>query len=115
MFKTLNKKDCPLEKLPLRPIDNSRVIDGSKHAHKITSLEDEVVYIKREKGVEKQSRKKCIKCGLSLFYQFDKGSAKFLLHNSLTKESTSSNIYDQITLEPKKVFKNIKRFGIFLF
>ncbi|CAH4032801.1 unnamed protein product [Pieris brassicae] len=41
--------DCSLDRLPLRPTDGARVIDGSKHAHKITSDPDETIYLKREK------------------------------------------------------------------
>lgn len=104
--------DTPLEKLPFRPIDGARVIDNTKHVNKITSEDEETIYIKREKGIERQYRKKCIKCGLSLYYQFEQNmpnSPKFLISNSLSKESSSSNIYDQITLEPKRIIKNIKR------
>ena len=103
--------DTPLEKLPLRPTDGSRVIDMSKHAHKMTSQDDEIVYIKREKGVERQYRKKCVKCSLPLFYQFDQSSnsAKFLLAKALTKESVSANVYDTIITESKKLVRNIKR------
>jgi hypothetical protein len=51
--------DCPLENLPLRKRDGARVIDGSKHAHKITSDPDETVFLKRDEGIEKQHRLKC--------------------------------------------------------
>ena len=46
-----------------------------------------------------------------MFYQFQNGpnENKFLLHNALTKHSTSSNIYDHITLEPTRIIKNITR------
>ena len=36
--------------------DGARVIDGKKHAHKIKLEFDEVVYIKKFKGIEKQHR-----------------------------------------------------------
>ena len=104
--------DCPIEKLPLRPIDNARVIDGAQHAYKMSGKDEEIVYLKREKGVEKQYRKKCIKCGLSLYYQFESGSStvpKFLMSKCVTKESNNANIYDQIRMEPEKVIKNTKR------
>lgn len=109
--------DTLLEKLPLRSKDNARVIDPSKHAHKITSQDDEIVYIKREdengeKKVERQFRRKCVKCGLPLFYQFEGknvNSPKFVLSGALSKESSSSNIYDHIIMESKKVVRNIKR------
>jgi hypothetical protein len=96
----------------LRQTDNSRVIDSSRHAHKITSQDDEIVYIRREKGIEKQYRRKCVKCGLSIFYQHENNSPdapKFLIANSLSKKSTSKDIYDHITLEPTKIVRNIKR------
>lgn len=89
------------------------MIDTQKHAQKITCKdENEVVFIQREKGVEKQYRKKCIKCDLSIFYQFEQNlqiAPKFLIAGSVTKESTSSSIYGQLSAEPKKVIKNIKR------
>lgn len=53
--------DCALEKLPLRKRDGARVIDGSKHANKMTYDQDETVYLKRQEGVEKQHRLKCKK------------------------------------------------------
>ena len=45
-----------LERLPLRKKDGARVIDGAKHAHKEKLDFDEVVYIKRAEGIEKQYR-----------------------------------------------------------
>ena len=103
--------DTSVEMLPLRPVDKARVIDNTRHAHKITAQDDETVYIRREKGIERQYRKKCIKCSLPIYYQFENinNVPKFIIANSLTKESTSSNIYDQITFEPSKVIKNIRR------
>jgi hypothetical protein len=103
--------DVPIEKLPIRPIDSARVVDSLKHAHRITCKNDEITYIRREKGIEKQYRKKCIKCGLTLFYQFEENSKNpviFIINGGLTKES-SNLIYEQMTNEPKKVIKNIKR------
>lgn len=56
LFLFTNISDAELERLPLRRTDGARVVDGNKHASKITSEPDETIYIKREKGVEKQFR-----------------------------------------------------------
>ena len=96
----------------MRPVDNARVIDASKHVQKVTSKDEEIVYIQRENGIERQYRKNCIKCGLNIYYQFESNSAnapKFIINNSLTKDSSSTSIYDQMSNEPKKVIRNIKR------
>lgn len=45
--KTIVLSDCPQEKLPLRPTDGSRVIDGAKHAYKLICDDGEVVYLRR--------------------------------------------------------------------
>lgn len=50
-----------MEKLPLRKRDGARVIDGSKHAHKMTFDTDEPVFIKRQDGIERQYRMRCKK------------------------------------------------------
>ena len=39
--------DSTLEKLPLRRTDHARVIDGSKHAHKLTCIDGDTVFLKR--------------------------------------------------------------------
>merc|ERR1711935_1047066 len=67
--------DRLIEKLPLRERDGARVIDGSKHTHKITPILDETVYINRlNKGIEKQFRYKCKHCNLQQFYRHDRNS-----------------------------------------
>lgn len=54
--------------MPLRKRDGARVIDGSKHAHKMTSERDEIVFLKRPEGIEKQYRQKCKK--YELFFNY---------------------------------------------
>ena len=39
--------DSTLEKLPLRKTDHARVIDGSKHAHKLNCIDGDTVFLKR--------------------------------------------------------------------
>lgn len=64
--------DTAISTLPLRETDGSRVIDFNKHTHRIkVADEEEVVYIRRTDGVEKQFRKKCKSCGVPLFYRHE--------------------------------------------
>ncbi|XP_065647455.1 STING ER exit protein isoform X2 [Hydra vulgaris] len=78
--------DCDLDKLPLRPLDDSRVVDGNHHAHKLRCEESEIVYVKREKGLEKQHRYKCKRCGLLLFYRHEKKTkVTFIVDGAIAK------------------------------
>ncbi|CAF0920792.1 unnamed protein product [Adineta ricciae] len=106
--------DCALEYLPLRKRDHARVIDSKQHAHKkYCKDEDTPAYIRRKDGgIETQYRKKCLKCGLSLYYQHTLNSPiTFIFDGALSTEANdASNIYNQVLgAEPKKVIKNIKR------
>merc|ERR1719167_1349957 len=110
----------------MRKRDNARLIDSKKHAHKLTcDKEQDPVYIKREDGVEKQYRKKCRKCGLSLFYQHkEKGNTvTFVFEGAAVKESEAIHgkvsMYNQVFEKPKeqqkimmkKSTKNMGKFG----
>ena len=64
--------NCPLDRLPLRPLDGARVVDAKYHAHKLRCDESDTVFLKREKGIERQFRYKCKRCGLFLFYRHEK-------------------------------------------
>lgn len=48
--------DCDIEALPLRQRDGARVIDAAQHGHKLTCESDETIYVRRDKGIEKQFR-----------------------------------------------------------
>lgn len=56
-----------MEKLPLRKRDGARVLDGSKHAHRMTYDVDETIHLKRPEGIERQYRQKCKKYGRILY------------------------------------------------
>ena len=99
----------------MRSTDGARVVDSSKNVNKFTCEDDEIVYIRRDNGIERQYRKKCVKCGLSLFYHHNDPRSKqtqtviFVLNGSVTKESKKSSAYSQISGDAKRVIKNIKR------
>ncbi|CAF4924558.1 STING ER exit protein [Pieris napi] len=110
--------DCSLDRLPLRPTDGARVIDGSKHAHKITSDPDETIYLKREKGIERQYRLKCKKCSIPIYYKHDQESnVVFILEGALVQTvGEVTDIYKQVALvQPKKIMvtKHTKNMGKF--
>lgn len=108
--------DCELYKLPMRRRDDARVIDGTKHAHKLTCEDDEMVYLRWADGIEKQYRKKCKSCGLLLAYQHQKDSgASFIVKGSLLKSSQSGIKTDVAQPTAKKVMlkKHMKNMGKF--
>jgi len=112
--------DCAIENLPLRKRDGARVIDGSKHAHKITSDPDETVFLKRDEGIEKQHRFKCKRCGLLLYYMHNVvGNVIFIVRGAVSKtgEGPMSNIYNQMSSDlerkPVMVTKHTKNMGKF--
>lgn len=57
---TIFISDCTLDQLPLREVDNARVIDANDHANKLTfNPAPKMIYICRKgKGIEKQYRYK---------------------------------------------------------
>jgi len=110
--------DRKVEALPLRTKDGARVIDGSKHAHKLKLLFDEIVYIKRPEGVEKQHRYKCNGCNLQIFYRHDPDKDITFIFKGAIKSSaggiSQKDIYSQVAQEaPKKrmVTKNFRTMG----
>ncbi|KAI5735813.1 UPF0428 protein CXorf56 homolog [Diaphorina citri] len=112
--------DCAVEKLPLRRRDGARVIDGPKHAHKLTCEPDEVFHLKRPEGIERQHRFKCKKCGLFLYYKHDPSSnIIFIVQGAVVKSSgemPKMDIYNQVAVaKPKKIMvtKHTKNMGKF--
>lgn len=107
--------DCSLEKLPKRPRDNARVIDSQKHAHKLTCDPDDIVYLRRPGGIEKQYRQKCKRCGLWLGYHHQgNSSVMFIVDGALKTDGVKTDVYSQIA-QPKKVTltKHTKNMGKF--
>lgn len=83
--------DTTIEKLPLRRVDEARVIDAKFHAYKLSSVEGTEVFLKREKGVERQFRQKCKHCGLWVFYSHVKKDSKvtFIVDGALVLQKDS--------------------------
>ncbi|XP_076044056.1 STING ER exit protein isoform X2 [Oratosquilla oratoria] len=92
--------DCPLEKLPLRKRDGARVIDGSRHAHRLMYDPDETIFLRRNEGIEKQHRMKCKKCNLLLFYQHSLGSNVTFIVKGAVVKSEGIKMTKQVT-EPQ--------------
>nr|XP_002127766.1 UPF0428 protein CXorf56 homolog [Ciona intestinalis] len=112
--------DCVLERLPLRRRDKARVIDKSKHAHRISNVEAaETVYIRWKEGIELQFRESCKRCSLPLYYRHKEAenNVRFIFKGALVAESESSfktNVYKQMD-KPKeiKLVKHTKNMGKF--
>lgn len=85
--------DCTLDELPFRQVDRSRILDGSKHAFKLSKEEksEHLVYLRRDNGIEKQYRKRCQNCGLFVFYRSDQPNkqAIFIIPGSLVSQTSS--------------------------
>ncbi|XP_047470079.1 STING ER exit protein-like isoform X2 [Penaeus chinensis] len=108
--------DCTMEKLPLRKRDGSRVIDGSRHAHRLVCDPDETVFIRRAEGIEKQFRKKCKKCGLVLFYHHNPGSSVIFVMKGSVVQSGGKSVAQQVTDKPKDkvmITRHTKNMGKF--
>ncbi|ESP04760.1 hypothetical protein LOTGIDRAFT_184723 [Lottia gigantea] len=109
--------DCPMEKLPLRKRDGARVIDGQKHANKLNCEPDNIIYLRRPEGIEKQYRQKCKRCGLFICYHHQGNSnIIFVVDGALKLESegVKKDIYTQLA-KPQKVTltKHTKNMGKF--
>lgn len=111
--------DCTMDRLPLRPRDKARVIDGHKHAHKLScDPDEEVIYLKRPGGIEKQHRLKCKKCGLLLAYRASNNKhVLFIVDGSLLEKTNDylSQMPSAPVSEPRKILvtKRTKDMGKF--
>ncbi|XP_033162440.1 UPF0428 protein CG16865 [Drosophila mauritiana] len=102
--------DCTLEQLPLREVDNARVINANDHANKLTySPTPRMVYIKRKSrgnGIEKQYRYKCRSCTLPLYYRHSPDShVTFVMSNALIRNKGESPLTQLLNSETKGSFK----------
>ncbi|KAH8393558.1 UPF0428 protein CG16865 [Drosophila serrata] len=82
--------DCTLDQLPLREVDNARVINANEHANKLTyNPTPKMLYIKRKSrgnAIEKQYRYKCRSCNLPLYYRHSPDSqVTFVMFNALIR------------------------------
>ncbi|KAG0730147.1 UPF0428 protein CXorf56 [Chionoecetes opilio] len=108
--------DCSLEKLPLRKRDGARVIDGSRHAHRLVCDPEETVHIKRTGGVEKQHRKKCKKCGLLLYYHHNLNASIVFVVKGSVVQSGGKSVAQQVEDKPKDrilITRHTKNMGKF--
>ncbi|KXJ11939.1 UPF0428 protein CXorf56 [Exaiptasia diaphana] len=108
--------DCTIDKLPLRKLDNARVIDASKHAFKLNSVDGDVVFLRRKGGVERQFRQKCKKCGLWLFYRPSKKdhNVTFLVDGATVQSEQKTPINQKAKTSNKVMMtKRTKEFGKF--
>jgi len=115
--------DTPMDRLPLRQKDMSRVIDSSRHVYKLSvdaDAPEDVVYLRRENGVERQYRRGCRKCGLRLVYQLERKSRVYFVMNgamvsntrdALTRMATSAA--HAVTDQKRKITKRTKDMGKF--
>ncbi|KAI0986178.1 hypothetical protein GJ496_002079 [Pomphorhynchus laevis] len=105
--------DTAVEKLPIRERDQSRVLDSRCHIHQITGIgDDEMIYVRRKEGlVEQQFRRKCVRCGLWVFYRHDESPCvTFIIDGAVSRTlSNKTNVYRQVMTETKKIVKNIRR------
>lgn len=107
--------DCGMDHLPLREKDGARVLDSKKHAHRLKHAEEEeVVYLKRADGVEKQMRRKCLNCQLPLFYRHEnKSDVVFIMKGSLVSQAvdnTRRHVQEQ-RVQPIRRTKDMGKFS----
>ncbi|XP_031571311.1 UPF0428 protein CXorf56 homolog [Actinia tenebrosa] len=107
--------DCTLDKLPLRKVDDARVIDANKHACKFNSVEGDVVFLKRTGGIERQFRQKCKKCNLWLFYRSSKKDQNitFVVDGATVQSGQKTPVEKAKSSNKVMMTKRTKEFGKF--
>ncbi|XP_052852214.1 STING ER exit protein [Drosophila gunungcola] len=98
--------DCTLDQLPLREVDNARVINANDHANKLTyNPTPKMIYIKRKSrgnAIEKQYRYKCRSCNLPLYYRHSPDSqVTFIMFNALIRNKGESPLSQLLSSELK--------------
>ncbi|KAH8377061.1 hypothetical protein KR093_003208 [Drosophila rubida] len=102
--------DCALNHLPLREVDNARVIDTNDHANKLTfNPAPQIIYIRRKgKGIEKQYRYKCRTCSLPLYYRHSNDSqVTFIMNNALVRNKGEQPLAQLLAAESKSNPKTV--------
>ncbi|XP_017154774.2 UPF0428 protein CG16865 [Drosophila miranda] len=98
--------DCTLDQLPLREVDNARVINANEHANKLTyNPTPKVLYIRRKgrgNAIEKQYRYKCRSCDLPLYYRHNPDShVTFVMFNALVSAKNEQPLAQLLGTEAK--------------
>lgn len=110
--------DTVIERLPYREKDGSRVIDGAKNTYRLTTAagDDQIVYIRRPQGIERQYRKNCKKCGVLLFYRHDpKSHVAFVVEGALVNKTRNvlAPASTSAAMQRRTVTKRTKDMGKF--
>uniref|UniRef100_T1GA73 STING ER exit protein n=1 Tax=Megaselia scalaris TaxID=36166 RepID=T1GA73_MEGSC len=84
--------DSDIEKLPMRPLDKARVIDGKRNAHKLTFDKGQTFYIDHgDDKIEKLHHLNCVSCNLPVFYRHQLDSnITFIISGALVKNKNES-------------------------
>ncbi|PAA70895.1 hypothetical protein BOX15_Mlig015841g3 [Macrostomum lignano] len=93
--------DCPIERLPQRPRDSSRVLDRRRRVFKAhfdpVHREEALIRWPDDAAVERQIRRRCKRCALPLFYQhpdelgrLDPAKPAFLLPDAVRETAGNS-------------------------
>ncbi|KAL5280741.1 CXorf56 family protein [Megaselia abdita] len=116
--------DCDIDRLPMRPADKARVIDGKRNAHKLTFDKGQTFYIDHgDDKIEKMHNLNCVSCKLPVFYRHQPDSnITFIISGSLVKTKNETGFErpalskeDSVVKAPQKVMvtKHTQNMGKF--